>query len=75
MSSMQDETPRSLKGNLLNARDRLGETIIEIVAADVAAHGPEIVGDAVALLQGRDRQGVRDADPKTPSSLTSHKPA
>jgi hypothetical protein len=38
-----DETPRSLRGNLLNARDRLGETIIEIVAADVAVHGPEVI--------------------------------
>jgi len=36
-------TPRCLKGNLLNARDRLGETIIEIVTADVAAHGPEVI--------------------------------
>jgi hypothetical protein len=35
--------PRCLKGNLLNARDRLGETIIEIVAADVAAHGSEVI--------------------------------
>ena len=29
--------------NLLNARDRLGASIIEIVAADVAAHGPEVI--------------------------------
>jgi hypothetical protein len=36
-------TPRSLKRNLLNARDRLGESIIAIVAADVAEHGPEVV--------------------------------
>jgi len=28
---------------LLNARDRLGETIIEIVASDVAVHGEEVV--------------------------------
>jgi hypothetical protein len=41
---MSDETtPRTLKGNLLNARDRLGETIIEIVAADVAVHGEEVI--------------------------------
>ena len=37
------EIPRSLKGNLLNARDRLGKTIIEIVAGDVAAHGEEVI--------------------------------
>src|SRR5215213_6990318 len=37
------EIPRSLKGNLLNARDRLGETIIEIVARDVAEHGEEVI--------------------------------
>jgi hypothetical protein len=36
-------TPRSLKGNLLSARDRLGESIISIVAQDVAEHGPEVV--------------------------------
>lgn len=29
--------------NLLNARDRLGASIIEIVAADVAEHGPEVI--------------------------------
>ncbi len=34
---------RSLKRNLLNARDRLGETIIAIVVADVATHGPEVI--------------------------------
>ena len=36
-------TPRSLKGNLLNARDRLGESIISIVERDVAEHGPEVI--------------------------------
>jgi hypothetical protein len=35
-------TLRSSKGNLLNARDSLGETIIEIAAADVAVHGEEL---------------------------------
>jgi hypothetical protein len=29
--------------NLLNARDRLGASIIDIVAADVAKHGPEVI--------------------------------
>lgn len=29
--------------NLLNARDRLGSTVIELVAADVAEHGPEVI--------------------------------
>jgi hypothetical protein len=29
--------------NLLSARDRLGASIIEIVAADVAEHGPEVI--------------------------------
>jgi len=29
--------------NLLNARDRLGASIIEIVAADDAEHGPEVI--------------------------------
>jgi hypothetical protein len=42
------QTPRSLKGNLLNARDRLGQTVLEIVARDVAAHGEEVI---VALRQ------------------------
>jgi hypothetical protein len=41
-------SPRSLKGNLLNARDRLGQTVLEIVARDVAAHGEEVL---VALRQ------------------------
>ena len=36
-------TPRSLKRNMLNARDRLGESIIAIVERDVAEHGPEVV--------------------------------
>ena len=36
-------TPRSLKRNLLNARDRLGESIISIVERDVAEHGPEVI--------------------------------
>jgi hypothetical protein len=43
-------TPRSLKGNLLSARDWLGESIISIVERDVsiverdvAEHGPEVV--------------------------------
>jgi hypothetical protein len=36
-------SPRSLKGNLLNARDRLGQTVLEIVARDVAAHGEEVL--------------------------------
>ena len=36
-------TPRSLKRNLLNARDRLGESIISIVGRDVAEHGPEVI--------------------------------
>jgi hypothetical protein len=36
-------TPRSLKRNLLNARDRLGSSIIEIVERDVAEHGEEVV--------------------------------
>ena len=40
---MQDETPRSLKSNILNARDRLGATIIEIVARDVEVHGEEVI--------------------------------
>ena len=48
-----DHTPRSLKGTLLNARDSLGETIIEIVAADVAVHGEE--------LERRLVEGVRKA--------------
>jgi hypothetical protein len=34
---------RSLNMNLLQARDRLGETIIEIVAADVAVHGRAVI--------------------------------
>jgi hypothetical protein len=38
-----EESPRSLKGNILNARDRLGETIIEIVARDVAEHGEGVI--------------------------------
>lgn len=29
--------------NLLSARDRLGASIIELVAADVAKHGPEVI--------------------------------
>ncbi|GAU83923.1 hypothetical protein [Bosea sp. BIWAKO-01] len=29
--------------NLLSARDRLGASIIELIAADVAEHGPEVV--------------------------------
>ena len=29
--------------NLLNARDRLGASIIDLVAADVAEHGPEVI--------------------------------
>jgi hypothetical protein len=37
-----DQPPRSLKGNLLNARVRLGESIIAIVAANVVAHGEEV---------------------------------
>jgi hypothetical protein len=36
-------TPRSVKRNLLNARDRLGESIIAIVERDVAEHGPEVI--------------------------------
>jgi hypothetical protein len=47
LSMSENETPRSLKRNLLNARDRLGSTIIEIVAADVAEHGPEVVAARV----------------------------
>jgi hypothetical protein len=34
---------RSLNMNLLRARDRLGESIIEIVAADVAVHGRAVI--------------------------------
>jgi hypothetical protein len=35
--------PRSLKRNFLSARDRLGESVIEIVAQDPAERGPEVV--------------------------------
>jgi len=51
------EIPRSLKGNLLNARDRLGKTIIEIVAADVVAHGEEVI----AALRQQKRRVPQDA--------------
>jgi hypothetical protein len=35
---------------LLNARNRAGQTVIEIVAADLAAHGPQVV----TILRDRD---------------------
>lgn len=38
-----DHTQRSQKGDRLNARDLLGKTIIEILAANVAVHGPEVI--------------------------------
>ena len=34
---------RALKPNLMQARDRLGQSIIEIVAADVSIHGREVI--------------------------------
>ena len=35
--------PQSLKRKLLPARDRPGSSIVAIVAADVAEHGPEVI--------------------------------
>ena len=43
MLSMRDETPRSLKSDLLNAPNRLGASVIELVAADVAEHGEGVI--------------------------------
>ena len=40
---MRDETPRSLKSDLLNAPNRLGASVIELVAADVAEHGEGVI--------------------------------
>lgn len=36
-------TPRSLQGNLLKARSRMGRSIIEIVEADFLQHGPDVI--------------------------------
>jgi hypothetical protein len=40
--------PRSLDVNLLAARDRLGQTVLEVVSADFAVHGEEVI---IALRQ------------------------
>jgi hypothetical protein len=40
---MQHETPRSLNGNILNARNRLGRSVLAIVADDFASHNELMV--------------------------------
>jgi hypothetical protein len=47
---------RSLKGNLLDARDRLGQTVPKIVARGVVAYGEEVI---VALRQQNPGTGIR----------------
>src|SRR5688500_4446849 len=44
------EPPEAPSSRLLDARNRAGQTVIEIVAADLAAHGSQVV----AALRGRD---------------------
>jgi hypothetical protein len=39
------KTPHSLEGNLLDARSRMGRSIIEIVEADFLKHGPEVIAE------------------------------
>lgn len=39
------KTLRSLDGNLLDARSRMGRSIIEIVEADFLKHGPEVIAE------------------------------
>jgi hypothetical protein len=43
MSSMQHASPRSLNGSILNARNRLGQSVIAIVADDFATRGELVV--------------------------------
>jgi hypothetical protein len=47
---------RSLKGNLLDARDQLGQTVPKIVARGVAAYGEEVI---IALRQQNPGTGIR----------------